>query len=254
MFHSFWFYPILFLTGLSAGLVDAIAGGGGLITIPVMLSTGMPPHIVLGTNKFQGTFGSFTATYYYSRHRIVQWREAGWGIVFTAVGAAAGTLAVQNIDSAFLAALIPFLLIAVLIYVAVTPAIGAQDERARITPNLFYLAAGVALGFYDGFFGPGVGSFWAVAFVLALGFNLQKATGYTKLMNFTSNVVSLVLFIAGGVVWFGAGIVMAAGQIIGSQLGAKLVVRKGVRFIKPVFLTVVFITVCKLLYTQFFSK
>ncbi len=254
MLHSAWLYPVLFLTGLSAGLVDSIAGGGGLITIPVMLGVGMPPHIVLGTNKFQGTFGSFTATYYYSRHRIVQWREAVSGILFTAAGAAAGAYAVQHIDSAFLGKLIPVLLVVVLVYVAATPALGERDEHARTTPNIFYLAAGLALGFYDGFFGPGVGSFWAVAFVLALGFNLQKATGYTKLMNFTSNIISLAVFIAGGVVWFEAGIVMAAGQIIGSRLGAKLVIRKGVRFIKPVFLVVVFVTVCKLFYTQFFSR
>jgi uncharacterized membrane protein YfcA len=253
MLHSVWLYPILFLTGLTAGVVDSIAGGGGLITLPIMLSAGMPPQIALGTNKFQGTFGSFTATYYYSRHHIVQWREAVHGIFFTAIGAAGGAYAVQHVDSTFLGKLIPFLLVAVLLYVATTPAIGERDERARMVLGVFYPAAGIALGFYDGFFGPGVGSFWAVAFVLALGFNLQKATGYTKLMNFTSNSISLAVFIAGGVVWFSAGIVMAAGQIIGSRLGAKLVIRKGVRFIKPVFLTVVFVTVCKLFYTQFFS-
>ena len=98
MFGSFWLYPVLFLTGLVAGVVDSIAGGGGLITLPVALAVGMPPKIALGTNKFQSSFGSFTATYYYVKHGIVSLRGARLGIVFTLLGAAAGAWGVQQIE------------------------------------------------------------------------------------------------------------------------------------------------------------
>jgi len=116
---------------------------------------------------------------------------------------------------------------------------------------VFYLIAGLTLGFYDGFFGPGVGSFWAIAFVAGLGYNLKKATGYTKVMNFTSNVVSLVIFVLGGYVIFTAGIVMAVGQVAGAKIGAGLVIKRGVRFIRPVFITIVILTTLKIIYDRF---
>jgi hypothetical protein len=116
---------------------------------------------------------------------------------------------------------------------------------------VFYLIAGLTLGFYDGFFGPGVGSFWAIAFVAGLGYNLKKATGYTKVMNFTSNVVSLFIFVLGGYVIFTAGIVMAVGQIAGSKIGSELVIKRGVKFIKPIFITVVILTTMKIIYDRF---
>lgn len=106
-------------------------------------------------------------------------------------------------------------------------------------------------GFYDGFFGPGVGSFWAIAFVVMMGFNLTKATGHTKAMNFTSNIVSAVVFIIGGKVIYAIGLVMAAGQILGSVVGARLVIKRGVKLIRPVFITIVILTTIKLLYSNY---
>jgi uncharacterized membrane protein YfcA len=110
---------------------------------------------------------------------------------------------------------------------------------------------GLLFGFYDGFFGPGVGSFWSIAFVLLMGFNLTKATGYTKAMNFTSNIVSAVVFIIGGKVIYAIGLVMAVGQIFGSIVGARLVVKKGAKLIRPVFITIVILTTIKLLYQNY---
>ncbi len=107
------------------------------------------------------------------------------------------------------------------------------------------------MGFYDGFFGPGVGSFWAIAFVGLMGFDLLKATGYTKVMNFTSNVVSFALFLAGGHVLVTAGLVMAAGQIVGARIGSGMVIARGVKLIKPIFVVIVILTTLKLLYNRF---
>lgn len=250
--HSFWIYPVLFLTGTIAGLIDAIAGGGGLITLPVLLSLGFPPHMALGTNKFQSSFGSFTASYYYVRKGGVSLKDAFAGIVFTFIGAALGTWSVQQVNSDVLKNIIPFLLVAIIIYSFLTPKLGEIDKHPRMKANTFYLIFGLLLGFYDGFFGPGTGSFWAIAFVVMLGFNLTKATGYTKVMNFTSNIVSFVIFIAGGFVFFGAGLAMAAGQILGSQIGAGLVIKRGSKFIRPIFVTMVILTTLKLLYSSFF--
>ncbi|MGE5499577.1 MAG: TSUP family transporter [Syntrophothermus sp.] len=245
-------YPLLFITGLTAGLVDAVAGGGGLITIPIMLSLGIPPHYVLGTNKFQASFGSFTASFYYVRKGGVELKKAVKGIAFTFIGAALGTYAVTLVSSSLLNDLIPFLLTGIIIYTLVTPKLGEADKEARLSQNVFYMIFGLLLGFYDGFFGPGTGSFWAMAFVILLGFNLTKATGYTKVMNFTSNIVSFVIFIAGGFVILSAGLSMAAGQIIGSKIGAGLVIKRGAKFIRPVFITMVILTTLKLLYNRFF--
>ncbi len=248
MLDPYVLYPLFFITGIVAGWVDSIAGGGGLITIPVLLASGISPTMVLGTNKFQASFGSFTAAYYYTERGIVPLRDAIPGIAFTFVGAAIGTFAVEQIRPDALGWIIPFLLLGIAVYMAFSPGTSFRERRSILARNWFYGVFGLALGFYDGFFGPGVGSFWAIAFVALLGFDLIKATGYTKVMNFTSNIVSLVVFVIGGNVQFGAAVFMGAGQIVGARIGSGMAVKKGARLIKPIFLAIVIATTLKLLY------
>ncbi|MBP1690656.1 MAG: hypothetical protein H6Q32_8 [Bacteroidetes bacterium] len=247
-----WMYPLLFLGGLLAGWVDAIAGGGGMVTIPLLLGIGLPPQMVLGTNKFQASFGSFTAARHYVREGVVPLADARPGILFTLIGSALGTLAVQQIDPGILNVVIPFLLLGIAVYMLLTPRLGTVQSHPRIPRMTFYAIAGLTLGFYDGFFGPGVGSFWAMAFVLGLGFHLTRATGYTKVMNFASNVISLIMFGFGGYILWLPGAVMAAGQILGARLGSGMVVEKGVQFIRPVFIVMVILTTLKLLFDRLF--
>ena len=228
--------------------MDSIAGGGGLITVPVLLGIGLPPQLALGTNKFQACFGSFTASANYVRRGGVSLKESRAGIFFTFVGAALGTVAVQVMDPAILSRVIPFLLLGIVAYSLLSPKIGEGDIRPRMKPLPFYAIFGLAIGFYDGFFGPGTGSFWTMAFLLGLGFNLAKAAGFTKVMNFTSNIVSFALFLAGGHVSFALGAAMAVGEIAGARLGSSLVIAKGARFVRPVFIGVVVLTTAKLLY------
>jgi len=251
MIMTWWMYVLFLGTGALAGLVDSIAGGGGLITLPVALAFGMPPKIALGTNKFQASFGSFTAAYYYIRHRVVDLRAMRGGIFFTFLGAAAGTWAVQHVGSDLLGRIIPFFLVAIVIYTVVTPRFGELDSKPRLPFNFFFAGAGLALGFYDGFFGPGVGSFWAIAIMLGVGMNLMKSTGATKVMNFTSNIVSLALFLAAGYVWFAPGISMALGQVIGARLGSAMAVRRGAAIIRPIYIAIVLATTLKLLYNLY---
>jgi uncharacterized membrane protein YfcA len=242
----------LFVGAGIAGWVDAIAGGGGLLTIPLLLATGLPPAAVLGTNKFQASFGSSTAAFYHVRKGVASLSDALPGIIWTAAGAGIGSWSVQRIPSSALGAVIPFLLIAIALYALVTPSLGERQTGSRAGRPAFYATFGLSLGFYDGFFGPGTGSFWAMAFVLVLGFTLTKATAYTKVMNFTSNIVSLAVFLAGGQVYFLPGVVMAAGQIIGSRVGSGMVLRRGARFIRPIFVTMVILTTLKLIYSRYF--
>jgi len=250
---DYWHYAILFATGLAAGFVDTVAGGGGLITLPVLLSLGLPPQDALGTNKFQSSFGSGSATFHYARAGVVDLQECRLGILFTLIGTSLGALMVLRIAPAFLRQLIPILLVGIVIYLMVKPGVGLEEVHPRMKSGMFYLLFGLGLGFYDGFFGPGTGSFWAIAFLFFLGFNLTKATGYTKAMNFTSNFFSLIVFIIGRRVHYDYGVVMAAGQLIGARFGAREVIKRGARFIRPVFLTVVVTLALKLLYDGYWA-
>ena len=251
---SYAVLPLLFATGFGAGLVDSMAGGGGLLTVPVLLGVGLPPQLALGTNKLQATFGSFTAARNFVRRGAVRRQEAKLGVLFTLLGAAAGTGTVQWVRPHLLERLIPFLLLSILVYTVFTPRLGRIDAHPRLPRTAFYGLFGFGLGFYDGFFGPGTGSFWAFAFVWGLGFNLAKATAYTKVMNFTSNIVSLILFALGGQVLIGIGLCMGVGQILGARLGSSLVIRRGPGFVRPIFIAVVFATTLKLFYDVLFRS
>jgi len=251
MEFALWIYPLLFAVGLVAGWVDAIAGGGGLIALPALLNLGLPVPLALGTNKFQSACGTLAAARHYVRNGLVNLRECRLGIAATLVGAALGTLTVQRFDSHLLGRLVPWLLAAILLYTIFRPAIGTQDHPPRVAPGWFYVCFGLSLGFYDGFFGPGVGSFWAAALIVLLGQNFAKATAHTKVLNLTSNLVSLALFASAGSVKLGAGFTMAVGQVLGAQLGARRVVSRGAQFVRPVFLVVVSLTLLRLIWLNY---
>ena len=249
-----WQWPLLFATGLVAGFVDSIAGGGGLITLPVLLNCGLDPRLALGTNKLQATFGSGSATWHFARGGLVNWTECRRGAVLTFAGGVVGTLTVQQLDPAFLRRFIPTLLLGVAVYLFFKPALGSTDASPRLPRGTFDALFGLGLGFYDGFFGPGTGTFWAMAFVLGLGFNLTKATAQTKAMNFASNAASLLFFLWAGQVHFGAGLVMGAGQLLGARWGAGMVLKRGTRLVRPVFLAIVVALTLKLLYDAFVKR
>jgi uncharacterized membrane protein YfcA len=243
-----WHLPLLFLTGLGAGFVDSIAGGGGLITLPVLLSFGMDPRQALGTNKLQASFGSGSAAGHYARAGTVPLKDCTRGFLLSLIGAALGTLAVRQLDPSFLRRAIPVLLIAVAVYMLLKPRLGAQDLHPRMARGVFDCVFGLPIGFYDGFFGPGTGTFWTMGFMLGLGFNMTRATGYAKVMNFASNVGSLAFFLLGGNVLYAAGLTMAVGQVLGAKIGSHMVITRGTKFIRPIFIFVVLALTLKLLW------
>ncbi|NCA71002.1 MAG: hypothetical protein EOM91_13020 [Sphingobacteriia bacterium] len=242
--------PPLFGLALLAGFVDAIAGGGGLITIPALLWAGLAPVESLATNKAQAVFGSGTATLHFMRKGWVDPRAVSFTVACTFVGAMLGAIAVQQIDSALLRQLIPLLLLGFSLYFLFSPRVSDLDSHRRIATPTFALTVGVGVGFYDGFFGPGTGTFFAIGYVALLGYNLRRATAHTKLLNFTSNLAALILFAhAGQVVWMLAA-VMAAGQLIGAWLGSHLVLKHGAALVRPILVVSSILISAKLLWDQ----
>lgn len=228
-----------FLVAVSAvaGFIDAIAGGGGLLTVPALLGAGVPPVMALGTNKVQSCFGTATACYTFWRSGHLHLRSMLLPVAGAVLGAALGGLAVQRIDPSFLAGLVPGLLILIALYFFASPAMREIDLRQRLAPAT-YSAVAVLIGFYDGFFGPGTGSFFTVSLISLLGFGLLRATATTKLLNFASNIGAIIVLGAGGQVFWTLGLVMAAASVIGGRLGSMTAIRFGGKLIRPLLVTI----------------
>lgn len=244
---------LLSLCGLAAGFLDAIAGGGGLLTLPALLAAGLPPAQALGTNKLQSSFGSCSATWYFARRGYIDFRQMRLAIILTFCGSGCGTLLVQQLDPSFLSAIIPFLLIGFALYFIFSPRVGDEDCQRRLGPVAFALGLALPVGFYDGFFGPGTGSFFAVGFIALAGFNLAKATAHSKLLNATSNLAALLFFALGGKLVWQVGLCMAVGQMVGARLGSRMVVRQGAKLIRPLIVLTSLVMSGKLLWQYWAS-
>src|SRR5919112_1142367 len=221
-----------------AGFVDAIAGGGGLLTVPALLLAGLDPAQAIATNKVQGSFAAASATYTFGRKGLIDWRTAWRFTLIAFVSGVAGALCVRFLPRPVLEALIPVLLIAIALFFASSRKVKDADAHARMTPLAFGLTAPVAVGFYDGIFGPGAGSFYMLAFVTLLGYGVVRATAHTKLLNLASNVGSLLLYAATGAVVWPVGIAMAGASLLGAQIGSRLALRLGSRIIRPLLVVV----------------
>jgi|SRR5476649_344906 len=241
-------FVLLFGVSLLAGFIDSIAGGGGLITLPALLAAGLSPAQTLGTNKLQSVGGSFSASLYFIRQRAVNIGDQKLTIALTFIGSMTGAILIQHVRSDLLRQILPLLVIGIGLYFLLMPRIGEDDRQRRLSAWPFALVAGCGVGFYDGFFGPGAGSFYALAYVTLCGFNLAKSTAHAKVLNFTSNLGGLLLFIFSGQVVWSVGFVMLAGQIMGARLGARMVLTKGQKLIRPMIVVVSLLMSIKLLY------
>jgi uncharacterized protein len=233
---------------LVAGFVDAIAGGGGLITVPALLWAGLPPAMALGTNKLQSSCGTALATWTYARAGLLAVPGLKSGMAATLCGAAVGAWGAGVASPDRLRQIVAVLLAVVVVFFWFRPDLGRERRPARISAVPFALLFGAVLGAYDGFFGPGTGAFWMTACVAVGGFDLRGATGYTKAMNLTSNAAALAVFLVAGQVHWEAGCVMAAAQLVGASLGARMAVKRGAAIIRPMFLTVVALLTLKLVW------
>lgn len=224
---------ILFAVAIGAAVIDSIGGGGGLVTVPVLMMAGLDPLSAIATNKVLATAATVSSASAYGRKGLIDWRRAAPAAAIAGAASLLGALGATLLPRATLEAIVPILLIAIAVYFGFARRIGDADVKARMSQRRFSAMVVPAVGFYDGLFGPGAGSFYMAGFVAARGYGLVKATALTKTANAASNFAGLVFFVAAGAVVWSAGLVMALGSIIGAQIGARLAMAHGARLIRP---------------------
>jgi uncharacterized membrane protein YfcA len=234
---------LMAMAAAAAGFVDAIAGGGGLILVPALFSLypAAPPATLFGTNKGAAIWGTAWATLQYTRRVRMNWGTLGPAAVTALAGGFAGAWAVTQVPGQALRRALPFVLLAVFAYTVARKDLG-QIHAPQLAPATERAAAGAigaALGFYDGFFGPGTGSFFVFLFVRLLGYDFLHASAGARLLNTATNAAALALFAWGGHVWWQLALPMAVANVIGSLFGARLALKRGARFVRAVFIVVV---------------
>lgn len=232
----------------AAAFIDAIAGGGGMISLPAFMGAGIPPHIALGTNKVAASFGAFSSFIKFLKAGKIQVDLIKKVFIFTVLGAIAGVKTVLLIESKHLLPLALFLIVVLIVYTLYNKKMGFVNEFEGVTKESLIKGCAMAfgLGFYDGFFGPGAGSFLIFAFIKIFKFDFIHASGNAKALNFGSNIVSVVLFIYYGKVAYFYALPMALIMFLGAQAGSHFAIKKGSKFIKPVFVTVSFAVALKM--------
>ena len=247
-------WALLCAVALAAGFIDAIAGGGGMLTVPALLTAGLPPHLTLGTNKLAASFGSLTASVTYFRKKLFNPRFWAASILATAIGALVGTLVVDYLSIEFLNKLLPVVIILVACYslfgsLSTTEhnELPKLDGKTKVKQWL----QGLGLGFFDGLAGPGTGTFWTASNSLLYKMSLLLNCGLARSMNFVSNFISLITFVALGHVNFLLGITMGFFLMLGAWLGAHSAIKFGGKMIRPVFNTVVIVLALKLIYEAY---
>jgi uncharacterized membrane protein YfcA len=243
-------YAALTAVAAVAGFIDSLAGGGGLLIIPALLFAGIPPLYALGTSKLQSAFGVAIALRNFARSGLVEWQPNRLTVALVFVGAIAGALVVQLINTKLLNLIVPLLLVATALYILFSPRMTDEDKHHRLS-SAGYAPIGGTFGFYDGFFGPGVGTFYTATLVALRGYGLTRATALTKLFNLTSVFASLILFALGGHILWLLGLCMAAGAMAGGWVGSHTAMRFGAGLIRPLLVVISLTLTGKLLWSYF---
>lgn len=231
-----------------AGLISSIAGSGGILTLPALLWAGLPPLNALATNKVQSSLGTLSSAWNFFRKGHLDIKPLYGAVAMAVLGSVVGTFLVQSLDGATLTKLIPFLLLAIALYFLFSPKVSEADYPQKISQRWFACTAALGMGFYGGFFGPGMGSIMPFLFVWLLGHNLVKATAETKLMILTVNGTSALIFVFSGYVIWQLAIGMSVAQVIGARLGSNLVMKRGAGFVQPIITVITLLIALKLLF------
>ncbi len=243
-------YNLIFIAiaGFVSQFIDAIAGGGGLISLPALLMVGLPTRIALGTNKLGAVFGTTSSAYNFAKKGYCNFKLIAMLAPFTFVGAVSGTIAVLKIDSSFLSPIIMVLIGIICLYTIFKKEVGVVDEFKGFNNKTIFLGALLAftLGFYDGFFGPGTGSFLIFGLIKIFGFDFVHASANSKFLNLTSNVTALTTFLIAGSVNIKLGLFFAVFMVIGSTIGSRLAMKVGTKLVKPLFIFISIATMIKL--------
>ncbi|AMB86091.1 hypothetical protein AWM79_12610 [Pseudomonas agarici] len=244
---------ILAVVAFIAGFIDAIAGGGGLLTTPALLTAGLPPHLVLGTNKLSSTFGSATASFTFYRRKLFHPRQWKLAIFGTLAGALIGAVTAHFLPAEWLNKMLPVIVFGCGLYLLFGGTPKAPLDSDAPIKRKWQLPQGFSLGFYDGVAGPGTGAFWTVSSLLLYPIDLVKASGVARSMNFVSNIAALSVFIFSGQVDWLIGLSMGVSVMIGAFFGARTAISGGAKFIRPVFITVVLGLTVRLAWQHWFS-
>lgn len=248
--HYLIVMPLIFF----AGFVDSIAGGGGLISLPAYMLTGMPMHFAYGTNKLSSSIGTITATAQFAHGGYIRFRAAVIAAAFAWIGSSLGSqLALILTERALQICIMIFLPAAAVVILLKRKSGGDEDNitASKLKEGLICAAIGFFIGGYDGFIGPGAGTFMIIAFTSCLGYSMITATGCAKVVNLASNVSALVTYTMGGTVLFSLGLPCALCSIAGNFLGSRMAMKKGSRFIRPVMTCVLIMLFAKLIYDFF---
>lgn len=246
---------IISLASLFAGFVDAIVGGGGLILVPALFAVypSAAPATLFGTNKTGAIWGTAFSAWRYARKIEFHWRMLLPAVLAAFAGSLLGSWAITMASADFLRKLLPFILLGVLLYTLRKKDLG-QTARPRQPPSrelLLGCAIGLVIGFYDGFFGPGTGSFFVFALVRLLGYDFLNASANAKLLNVATNLASIILLGAKGYIWWHLAIPLAAANIAGSFLGTFMALRYGSGFVRWIFMAVVTVLIARSAYDAF---
>lgn len=242
--------PLVFL----AGFIDAIAGGGGLISLPAYMLAGLPPHIAIGTNKLSSAVGTTVATAQYISKGFMVWRLAVPAIVFSLIGANIGSNLTLLVPENMFLIIMLIALPVIAIYVFTHKSLSNPFEP-EITTRVWVvvLASAFFIGMYDGFYGPGTGTFLMLLLTGAAHLTTRQAAGITKAINLSSNVMSLTVFLINGTVLLPLGLTAAIFSIAGNYLGARSFIKKGDAIARPAIITVISIFIIKVIY-EYFAK
>lgn len=240
---------IMCSASLLAGFIDAIVGGGGLVLVPALFATfpNAAPATLFGTNKGAATWGTMMAAWQFSRKVALQWPRVLPAALAAGLGALAGVWLLTAISPSLLRKLLPLVLLLVLIYTLVKKDLGTHHApRFSGRREVAVLAAiGAVLGLYDGFFGPGTGSFMVFAMVRWLGYDFLRASAHAKVLNLSTNIAALTLLSLGGHVWWHYAVPMAIANVAGSLLGTRMAFAHGAGFVRKVFIAVVTALIAK---------
>jgi uncharacterized membrane protein YfcA len=214
----------LFFVGVVAGFLDTLVGGGGLLAVPALLLSGIPPIYVLGTNKFQGSMGTGIATFLLFRKKKLDWNSVKNLMFASFIGSIVGGVIIQFVDTQFLSFVIPIVLVFIAIYFIVSPKPKSIASNPKSNKK-FELFAVPVVGFYDGMFGPGAGSFFAMTGVMIKKLEIIQATILAKPLNFASNIAGFIVFFSFGHIAFLIGLLMMMGQMIGAFFGTHYLLK-----------------------------
>ncbi|WP_107934833.1 TSUP family transporter [Ureibacillus chungkukjangi] len=245
---------IIIFFGFVGAFINATVGGGGLITLPALLSVGLPPSAAIATNKLAASMGNLTSSLTFFKAGKIDIKLLGPILPFVFIFSMLGAWTVHLMDSELLRPLIIVMLIVVLVYTLLKKNWGQLEERKPLDwkQGTLFVAGIVLIGFYDGFFGPGTGSFIMFIFLIA-GFDFLQAAGNAKLLNFISNIAALIMFLILGEVVFTYGLIMGVSMIAGAFIGTKFALSKGTSFVRMLFIIMTVVLIIKNIYDYWFA-